>query len=48
MSVARVAGVDVSTEHFIGGERVASDATFVDLSPIDARPIAEVARGRRT
>jgi betaine-aldehyde dehydrogenase/5-carboxymethyl-2-hydroxymuconic-semialdehyde dehydrogenase len=40
-----VAGVQVSTEHFIGGERVASEATFADLSPIDAAPIAEVARG---
>ena len=40
-----VAGVEVSTEHFIDGERVASDATFVDLSPIDAQPLAEVSRG---
>jgi betaine-aldehyde dehydrogenase/5-carboxymethyl-2-hydroxymuconic-semialdehyde dehydrogenase len=40
-----VEGVEVSTEHFIGGERVAGDATFTYLSPIDARPIAEVARG---
>jgi len=45
VSVVEVAGVEVSTEHFIGGERVASAETFVDLSPIDAAPIAEVARG---
>jgi betaine-aldehyde dehydrogenase/5-carboxymethyl-2-hydroxymuconic-semialdehyde dehydrogenase len=45
MSRVAVAGAQVSTEHFIGGERVASEATFVDLSPIDAAPIAEVARG---
>jgi betaine-aldehyde dehydrogenase/5-carboxymethyl-2-hydroxymuconic-semialdehyde dehydrogenase len=45
MSRVEVAGAQVSTEHFIGGERVASEATFVDLSPIDAAPIAEVARG---
>ena len=45
MSRVEVAGVDVSTEHFIGGERVASPETFVDLSPLDAEPIAEVARG---
>ena len=45
MSVVEVAGVEVSTEHFIGGERVASAETFVDVSPIDAEPIAEVARG---
>ena len=45
MSRVAVAGAQVSTEHFIGGERVASEATFADLSPIDAAPIAEVARG---
>jgi betaine-aldehyde dehydrogenase/5-carboxymethyl-2-hydroxymuconic-semialdehyde dehydrogenase len=45
VSRVEVAGVDVSTEHFIGGERVSSDETFTDLSPMDARPIAEVARG---
>ncbi len=40
-----VAGVSVSTDHFIGGERVASDHRFVDSSPIDETPLAEVARG---
>lgn len=45
MSRVAVAGVDVSTEHFIGGERVGSVSTFVDLSPMDAQPIAEIARG---
>ena len=45
MSRATVAGVEVSTEHFVGGERVGSDAIFTDLSPIDAEPLAEVARG---
>jgi acyl-CoA reductase-like NAD-dependent aldehyde dehydrogenase len=40
-----VAGVDVSVDHFIGGERVASAAAFTDISPIDAEPLAEVARG---
>jgi acyl-CoA reductase-like NAD-dependent aldehyde dehydrogenase len=43
-----VAGVEVSTGHFIGGERVGSEAAFTDLSPIDARPLAEVARGGET
>lgn len=42
---AEVAGVSVSTEHFIGGRRVASDDTFTDISPITEEPIAEVARG---
>ncbi len=40
-----VAGVSVSTDHFIGGERVGSGATFTDLSPVEALPLAEVARG---
>ena len=30
-----VAGVAVSPDHFIGGERVASDERFEDRSPID-------------
>jgi 5-carboxymethyl-2-hydroxymuconic-semialdehyde dehydrogenase len=42
---ATVEGVSVSTEHFIGGERVASATTFTDFSPIDEQPLAEVARG---
>ena len=46
MSAAHeVAGVEVSTDHFIGGERVASESTFTDISPITGEPIAEVARG---
>jgi 5-carboxymethyl-2-hydroxymuconic-semialdehyde dehydrogenase len=45
VSTVVVAGVEVSTEHFIGGERVTSPESFVDLSPIDARPLAEIARG---
>jgi betaine-aldehyde dehydrogenase/5-carboxymethyl-2-hydroxymuconic-semialdehyde dehydrogenase len=44
--VTVVAGVPVSTNHFIGGARVESAERFVDLSPIDAEPVAEIARGR--
>ena len=40
-----VAGVSVSVDHFIGGERVPGASTFTDLSPIDGLPLAEVARG---
>ena len=43
--MALVAGVDVATEHWISGERVASAATFIDLSPIDGTVIADIARG---
>ena len=48
MSRANVAGVDVDTRHWIGGRRVGSAATFPDISPVDERPIAEIARGAET
>ncbi len=35
----------VSPDHYIGGERVASAGRFLDVSPIDEQPLAEVARG---
>jgi 5-carboxymethyl-2-hydroxymuconic-semialdehyde dehydrogenase len=41
---AEVAGVEVSTDHLIGGERVSSEARFEDASPIDGRVIASVSR----
>lgn len=44
--MAVVAGVAVSTAHWIGGARVSSTDTFTDLSPIDGAVIADVARGR--
>ena len=40
-----VAGVEVSPDHFIGGERVGSAERFEDHSPIDGSLLAEVARG---
>jgi acyl-CoA reductase-like NAD-dependent aldehyde dehydrogenase len=42
---ARVAGVEVSTEHWIGGKRVGSRERFADLSPIDGAHLAELAAG---
>ncbi|MGH3283183.1 MAG: aldehyde dehydrogenase family protein, partial [Streptosporangiaceae bacterium] len=45
MSTASVAGVAVEGRHWIGGERVASGATFTDRSPVDEQPLAELARG---
>jgi betaine-aldehyde dehydrogenase/5-carboxymethyl-2-hydroxymuconic-semialdehyde dehydrogenase len=39
-----VAGVPVSPDHWIAGERVESGERFVDLSPIDGSRLAEVAR----
>ena len=44
---AEIEGVRVSTEHWIGGERVGSSNTFDDVSPIDERVVARVARGGR-
>ncbi|GAB2980805.1 5-carboxymethyl-2-hydroxymuconate semialdehyde dehydrogenase [Streptomyces pseudoechinosporeus] len=40
-----VAGVAVDTRHWIGGERVASAATFTDHSPLDGRALGEISRG---
>ena len=37
--------VEVSTDHWIAGRRVSSEATFPDISPIDESTIADVARG---
>jgi acyl-CoA reductase-like NAD-dependent aldehyde dehydrogenase len=39
-----VAGVEVSPDHYINGERVASAATFTTISPIDGQPLGEVSR----
>jgi betaine-aldehyde dehydrogenase/5-carboxymethyl-2-hydroxymuconic-semialdehyde dehydrogenase len=44
-ALAQVAGVEVSPDHFIGGERVASAERFEDVSPVTGEVIAEVARG---
>ena len=45
MSVTKVAGVEISTDHWIGGKRVGSRDTFADLSPIDGAHLADVAAG---
>jgi aminomuconate-semialdehyde/2-hydroxymuconate-6-semialdehyde dehydrogenase len=45
---AVIEGVAVSTDHWIGGERVASIERFDDVSPIDEEVIARVARGGET
>jgi 5-carboxymethyl-2-hydroxymuconic-semialdehyde dehydrogenase len=45
MSIEIVEGVPVDTRHWIDGRRVASGATFTDLSPIDETPIAQIAAG---
>jgi acyl-CoA reductase-like NAD-dependent aldehyde dehydrogenase len=44
-TTTRVAGVEVSTDHFIGGRRVGSRERFEVISPIDQSVLAEVASG---
>ncbi|MGL5810556.1 MAG: aldehyde dehydrogenase family protein [Nocardioides sp.] len=44
-ATARVAGTEVDLRHWIGGERVASDGRFADISPIDEAEIARVHAG---
>jgi acyl-CoA reductase-like NAD-dependent aldehyde dehydrogenase len=45
MTSARVAGVEVSTAHWIDGRRVASKRTFAVHSPIDRAHLADVSAG---
>ena len=40
-----VEGVEVSPDHWIGGQRVGSSEAFADVSPIDEEVIARVSRG---
>ena len=48
MESTKVAGVDVSTAHFIDGKRVASKRTFEVCSPIDGKHLADVSAGGAT
>jgi aminomuconate-semialdehyde/2-hydroxymuconate-6-semialdehyde dehydrogenase len=45
MASTKIAGVDVSTDHFIDGKRVASKRTFANCSPIDGKHLADVSAG---
>jgi aminomuconate-semialdehyde/2-hydroxymuconate-6-semialdehyde dehydrogenase len=44
---ATIAGVEISTGHFIGGRRVSSKDRFTDCSPIDGSHLAELSAGGR-
>lgn len=44
----KVAGVDVSTDHWIGGKRVASKEKFANFSPVDGSHLADVSAGGKT
>ena len=48
MSVITVAGMDIDTRHWIGGQRVASATTFDDVSPIDGTVLGQIHRGGKT
>lgn len=45
MPTANIAGVEVSTDHFIDGKRVCSRKTFANCSPIDGKHLADVSAG---
>ncbi|MFM1917990.1 MAG: 5-carboxy-2-hydroxymuconate semialdehyde dehydrogenase [Actinomycetota bacterium] len=40
-----IAGVEVDTRHWIGGQRIASAETFTDVSPVDGAVLGEISRG---
>lgn len=44
-SMARVAGVEVSLDHWIDGKRVASKQKFADFSPIDGSHLGDLSAG---
>ena len=41
----KVAGVDISTDHWIGGKRVASKQKFANFSPIDGSHLGDLSAG---
>ena len=45
MHTISVAGVEVDTRHWIGGERIASAETFEDVSPVDGALLGHISRG---
>src|ERR1700683_2010003 len=45
MGNTKVAGVNVSTDHFIDGKRVESKRKFANCSPIDGKHLADMSAG---
>lgn len=45
VNTIEVAGVQVDTRHYIGGQRVESSETYTNTSPIDGTFLGEIARG---
>ena len=44
-NTATIAGVEVSTDHWIDGQRVASEERFANASPVDGSHLADVSAG---
>lgn len=47
-NIVKVAGVEVSTDHWIGGKRVASKEKFANFSPIDGSRLADISAGGKS
>ncbi|MGB6086016.1 aldehyde dehydrogenase [Parvibaculum sp.] len=47
-NIVKVAGVEVSTDHWIGGKRVASKEKFANFSPIDGSHLADISAGGKS
>ena len=45
MTTISVAGAEIDTRHYIGGQRVSSAETFTNTSPIDGTFLGEISRG---
>ena len=45
MTTVEIAGAQIDTRHYIGGERVASETTYTNTSPIDGSFLGEISRG---
>jgi 5-carboxymethyl-2-hydroxymuconic-semialdehyde dehydrogenase len=45
MSTISVAGAEIDTRHYIGGQRVSSTETYTNTSPIDGTFLGEISRG---
>lgn len=47
-NIVKIAGVEVSTDHWIGGKRVASKEKFANFSPIDGSHLADISAGGKS
>jgi len=45
MTTVSIAGVEIDTRHYIGGQRVASATTYTNASPIDGSFLGDISRG---